>query len=82
VLEVRWSLMWNATHHQLMEPSAPDCDRFFWSISILYCAPNLQVCPRVIYYLPCYVGHICGLQFYDNIGSICVVLTVKKKGSR
>jgi len=25
------------------------------------------------------VGHICGLQFYDNIGSICVVLTVKKK---
>ena len=35
----------------------------------------------VSYYLPCYMGHICGicgLQCYDHLGRICAVLKVKK----
>jgi len=40
---------------------------------------KLQVCPRVIFYLPWYVGHICGLHFYDHLGRICAVLTVQNK---
>jgi len=42
MLDVRWSLKWNVTHHQLGEPSAPDCDRFFWTVCIFYCALNLK----------------------------------------
>jgi len=45
---------------------------FFW----VPCSLDLQVCPRVSYYLLCYVGHICGLQCYDHLGRICAVLTV------
>ena len=40
---------------------------------------SLHVCPRVSYYLLCYMGHICGLQCYDQFGRICSVLTVQKK---
>jgi hypothetical protein len=40
---------------------------------------RLQVCPRVSYYLPCYMGHICGLHCYDHLGRICAVLSVQKK---
>ena len=48
---------------------------FFW----VPCSLDLQVCPRVSYYLLCYVGHICGLQCYDHLGRICAVLTVQKR---
>jgi hypothetical protein len=40
---------------------------------------RLQVCPRVSYYLPYYMGHICGLQCYHHLGRICAVLTLKDK---
>jgi len=36
MLHVRLSLMWNVTQHQLGEPSALDCDRFFWTACILF----------------------------------------------
>jgi len=39
---------------------------------------RLQVCRRVSFYFPCYMGHICGLQCYDRLGRICGVLTVQK----
>jgi len=39
---------------------------------------RLQVCPRVSYSLPCYMGHICGLQCY-HFRRVCAVLTVQKK---
>ena len=81
MLQVRWSLMWNVPQHQLGEPSAPDCDRFFWTVCIFFVpwSWRLQVCPRVSLYLPCYMGQICALQCYDNLGRICAVLTVQKK---
>ena len=31
------------------------------------------------FFLPFYMGHICGLQCYDDLGRICAVVTVKKK---
>ena len=34
---------------------------------------------RVTFFLPCYMGHVCGLQCYDHLGRICGVLTVQKK---
>jgi len=40
---------------------------------------RLQVCRRVSYGLPCYMGHICGLQCYDQLGRLCAVRTVQKK---
>jgi len=42
MLHVRWSLMWNVTQHQLGESSAPDCDRFFWTVCIFHCAWKLE----------------------------------------
>ena len=36
MLHVRWSLMWNVTQHQLGEPSALDCDRFFCIACIFF----------------------------------------------
>jgi len=34
--------MWNVTQYELGEPSAPDCDRFFWTVCIFYCAWKLE----------------------------------------
>ena len=42
MLHVKWSLMWNVTQHQLGEPSAPDCDRSFWTVCIFHCAWKLE----------------------------------------
>jgi hypothetical protein len=84
MLHVRWCLMWNVSQHQVEEPSALECDRFFWSALFFFFflytwSWRLQVCPWVSYYQPCYMGHICGLQCYDHLGRICAVLTVQKK---
>jgi len=73
--------MWNVTQHQLGEPSALDCHRFFWTACIFFVPWSwwLQVCRRVSYGLPCYMGHICGLQCYDHLGRLCAVHTVQNK---
>jgi len=80
MLHVRWSLMWTVPQHQLGEPSDPDCDSFLWTACILFVpwSWRLQVSPRVSFFLPCYMGHIYGLQCYDHLGRICAVLTVQK----
>jgi hypothetical protein len=44
-----------------------------------YLVVECSVCPRVSYYLPCYMRHICGLQCYDHLGRICAMLTVQKR---
>ena len=51
-----------------------NCQFFFFFLSWI-----LHVCPRVSYYLLCYMGHICGLQCYDHLGRICPVLAVQKR---
>jgi len=58
-----------------------------WLWQVLLCCPHffvpwscrLQVCPRVSYSLPCYMGDICGLHFYYHLGRLCAVFTVQKK---
>ena len=79
MLHVRWSLMWNVPQHQLGEPLAPDYEGFFWTACIFFVPWRLQVCPRVSFYSPCYVRHICGLQCYDHLGRICGVQFKKRQ---